>query len=280
MQYDIFSVGDNIADYYPEEKRVYAGGGAYNTAVIAKRLGAKAAYYGVFGTDKNAKFLYETLKKEKVAYPVNDIRKGRNALSIVRRQGSEAVIEAVDKGVYKNLKINKNVLGIIKNSKIVHSNIYSYFENYLPKLHYKTKLSFDFSYLRNREYIEDIIPRVDIAFFSESKDQEDPEAFLDWLSQFELEAVILTLGEDGVLMQLGEEIIREKSLPVEAVDTLGAGDALTAAFLTSLAKNEKDYHHALAEGLKTAAKYCKVRGALGVSEPREEEQIIHKNVHQ
>jgi len=58
MQYDIFSVGDNIADYYPEEKRVYAGGGAYNTAVIAKRLGAKAAYYGVFGTDENAKFLY------------------------------------------------------------------------------------------------------------------------------------------------------------------------------------------------------------------------------
>jgi len=172
------------------------------------------------------------------------------------------------------------VLEIIKNSKIVHSNIYSYFEDYLPRLHYKTKLSFDFSYLRNREYIEDIIPRVDIAFFSESKDQEDPEAFLDWLSQFELEAVILTLGEEGVLMQLGEELIREKSLPVEVVDTLGAGDALTAAFLTSLAKNEKDYHQALAEGLKTAAKYCKIRGALGVSEPREEEQIIHKNVHQ
>ena len=280
MQYDIFSVGDNIADYYPEEKRVYAGGGAYNTAVIAKRLGAKAAYYGVFGTDKNAKFLYETLKKEKVAYPVNDIRKGRNALSIVRRKGSEAVIEAVDKGVYKNLKINKNVLEIIKNSKIVHSNIYSYFEDYLPKLHYKTKLSFDFSYLRNKEYIEDIISKVDIAFFSESKSQEDPEAFLDWISQFELEAVILTQGEDGVLMQLGEKLIREKSLPVEVVDTLGAGDALTAAFLTYLAKNEKNYDQALAEGLKTAAKYCKVRGALGVSETREEEQIIHKNVHQ
>jgi fructoselysine 6-kinase len=144
MEYDIFSVGDNIADYYPEEKKVYAGGGAYNTAVMAKRLGAKAAYYGVFGTDENAKFLYDTLKKEKVAYPVNDIRKGRNAVSIIKKVGSRAVVEAVDKGVYKSLKINKNVLEIIKNSKIVHSNIYSYFEDYLPKLHYKTKLSFDF----------------------------------------------------------------------------------------------------------------------------------------
>ena len=75
MSYDIFVVGDNIADYYQEEKKIYAGGGAYNTAVIAKRLGAKSAYYGVFGTDENAKFLYNTLKKEGVAYPVNDIRK-------------------------------------------------------------------------------------------------------------------------------------------------------------------------------------------------------------
>jgi fructoselysine 6-kinase len=280
MQYDIFSVGDNIADYYPEEKKVYAGGGAYNTAVIAKRMGAKAAYYGVFGTDANAKFLFETLKKENVAYPVNDIRKGRNALSIVKKEGARAVIEAVDKGVYKNLKINKNVLEIIKNSKIVHSNIYSYFEDYLPKLHYKTRLSFDFSYLRNKEYIKDIIPRVDIAFFSESKAQEDPEAFLDWLSQFELEAAVITLGEKGVLMKADNQLIREEALPVEVVDTLGAGDALTAAFLTYLAKNEKNYQKALAEGLQIAAKYCKVRGALGVSEPREEEQIIHKNVHE
>ncbi|SIQ52283.1 PfkB family carbohydrate kinase [Halanaerobium kushneri] len=280
MQYDIFSVGDNIADYYPEEKKVYAGGGAFNTAVIAKRLGAKAAYYGVFGTDDNAKFLFETLKKEKVAYPVNDIRKGRNALSIIRKAGNKAIVEAVDKGVYKNLKINKNVLEIIKNSKIVHSNIYSYFEDYLPQLHYKTKLSFDFSYLRNKEYIEDIISKVDIAFFSESKDNEDPAAFLDWVSQFEVEAAILTLGDQGVLMKTGDNLIKETSLPVEVIDTLGAGDAFIAAFLTYLAKNEKNYQKALTKGLQTAARYCKVRGGLGVFQPREEEQKIYKNVHE
>ena len=279
MEYDIFSVGDNIADYYPEEKKVYAGGGAFNTAVIAKRKGAKAAYYGVFGTDENAKFLYDTLKKEKVAYPVNDIRKGRNAVSIIKKEGSRAVVEAVDKGVYKNLKINKNVLEIIKNSKIVHSNIYSYFEDYLPRLHYKTKLSFDFSYLRNRSYIEDIISKVDIAFFSESKKEENREEFLDWVSKLGVEVAVLTQGADGALMKIGDKLIKEKALPVKAVDTLGAGDAFTAGFLTYLAKEEKNYQKALAEGLKTAAKYCKVRGGLGVSQSREDDVIIHKNVH-
>lgn len=280
MRYDIFSVGDNIADYYPKAKKVYAGGGAYNTAVIAKRLGAKAAYYGAFGTDQNAKFLYDTLKKEKVAYPVNDIRKGRNAVSIIDREGSRSVVRAVDKGVYKNLEINKNVLEIIKNSKIVHSNIYSYFEDYLSRLHYKTQISFDFSYLRNRKYIEDIIRKVDIAFFSESKNEENSEEFLKWVSNLGVDAAVLTLGENGVLMQLGDKLIKKDALPVEAVDTLGAGDAFTAGFLTYLTKEEKNYQKALAEGLKTAAKYCKVKGALGVFQKRDQEVKIHNNFHQ
>lgn len=283
MNYDIFAVGDNVADYYPEEKSVYAGGGAYNISVISKRLGAKSAYYGVFGTDENAKFLYDTLKKEKVAYPVNDIRKGRNAVSIIKKEGAESKVEAVDKGVYKNLSINKNVLEIIKNSKIVHSNIYAYFEDYLPKLHYKTTLSFDFSHLRNENYIKDIIPKVDIAFFSKSKKEEDPKQFLKWVSKLGVEVAILTQGENGVLMKIEDEMIEKKALKTELVDTLGAGDAFIAAFLTSLTKEdkeEKNYKKALNEGLKTAAKYTKVKGSLGVSEPRKEEVEIYNNVHE
>lgn len=279
MSYDIFVVGDNIADYYQEEKKIYAGGGAYNTAVIAKRLGAKSAYYGVFGTDENAKFLYNTLKKEGVAYPVNDIRKGRNAVAIISREGAKALVEAVDKGVYKNLSINKNVLEIIKNSKIVHSNIYAYFEDYLPKLHYKTRLSFDFSYLRNKEYIKDIIPKVDIAFFSESKEEEDPNEFLNWISKLGVEIAVLTQGADGVLMKVGDQIIAKEAHPADVVDTLGVGDAFIAAFLNSLIKNEQNYRLALDEGLKSSAKYCKVKGGLGIFQKRDKAPKIYNNVH-
>ncbi len=280
MNYDIFAVGDNIADYYPEEKKIYAGGGAYNVAVISKRLGAKSAYYGVFGTDENAKFLYDNLKKEKVAYPVNDIRKGRNAVSMIKKEGAEARVEAVDKGVYKNLNINKNVLEIIKNSKIVHSNIYAYFEDYLPKLHYKTKLSFDFSYLRNKDYIKDIIPKVDIAFFSRSKKEENPQEFLNWVSKLGIEIVVLTQGANGVLMKIKDEIIKEKALKTEVVDTLGVGDAFIAAFLTSLTKEEKNYKKALNQALEVATKYCKVKGSLGIFEPRKNAVKIYNNVHE
>lgn len=280
MEYDIFSVGDNVADYYPEEKKVYAGGGAYNTAVIAKRLGARAAYYGVFGTDENAKFLYDTLKKESVAYPVSDIRKGRNAVSIIQKNGVESEVDQVDKGVYKSLAINTNVLNIIKNSKIVHSNIYSYFEDYLPRLHYKTRLSFDFSYLRNKDYIEDVIRKVDIAFFSENKKDENPEEFLEWVSNFGVEAAVLTQGENGVLIKVGDDLLKKDAVSTEIIDTLGSGDAFIAAFLTQLIKEENNFEKAAAEGLKTAAKYCKVKGALGVFQARDKAVKIYNNFHE
>lgn len=280
MSYDLFSVGDNVADYYPEEEKVYAGGSAYNVAVIAKRLGAKTAYYGTFGVDENAKFLHNSLKKEKVAYPVSDIRKGRNAVSIIEKENGISEVKAVDKGVYKGLDINQNVLKLIKDSKIVHSNIYGYFEDYLSKLHYQTRLSFDFSFLRNKDYIKEIIRKIDIAFFAESKNNEDPEKFLQWVSNLGVEIAVITLAEKGALMAVGDEIFYKEALETEVVDTLGAGDAFIAGFLSSLVKAEKNYNKALNSALETASKYCRINGSLGVSEKRTEAVKIHKNIHE
>lgn len=285
MQYDIFAVGDNVADYYPEQKRIYAGGGAYNTAVIGKRLNLKTAYYGAFGTDENAKFMYNTLKKEKVAYPVSDIRKGRNAVSIVEKNSGEANIKAVDKGVYKNLSLNENVLDLIKKSKIVHTNIYSYFEDYLAKLHYQTKLSFDFSYLRNKEYLEEILKKVDIAFFSEARQKEDQTAFIDWALQQGPEVVVLTRGENSALLKSGQIELEIETQTIKTVDTLGAGDAFISAFLTSLIRDfkpdepEKYYQLALKKAEQIAAKYCQINGSLGIFADRQEDVIIYNNIH-
>jgi len=278
MQYDIFSVGDNVADYYPEQKKIYAGGGAYNTAVLAKRAGSKAAYYGTFGTDENAKFLYQALRKERVAYPVNDIREGLNAVSIIKKVNGESSVEKVDKGVYKGLKIGKSALDLIKNSKIVHSNIYSYFEDYLKKIHYKTKISFDFSHLRNMEYIQEIMKRVDIAFFSGVEADGDPYEFLNRVSELGAEAVILTRGAEGALMKFDGEITEREADSAEIIDTLGAGDAFIAGFLSS-AVDDSDYKKALDNAVKSAANNCSINGSLGIFEKRKKDIIIHRDYH-
>ena len=46
---------------------------------------------------------------------------------------------------------------------------------------------------------------------------------------------IVTLGEHGVVASLGgERLLRIPSLPVKAVDTVGAGDAFVGAFVAAL----------------------------------------------
>lgn len=279
MKYDIFAVGDNVADYYPEQKKIYAGGGAYNVAVISRRLGAKTAYYGAFGTDQNAKFLYDTLKKEQVAYPVNDIRKGRNAVSIIEKNDGISSVKGVDKGVYKNLSLNKAVLEIINNSKIVHTNIYSYFEDYLKKIEDKAIISFDFSHLRNKSYISEISKLVDIAFFSTPKIDENPQQFIDWAAEQGAEVVILTLAGEGVLMKYEDQLIKKEAHQTKLKDTLGAGDAFIAAFLNTI-KDSKNYESALEAGLAQAAKNCQINGSLGVAALREEDIVLQNDIHQ
>jgi len=278
MQYDIFSVGDNVGDYYPSQKKIYAGGGAYNTAVNARRLGKKSAYYGTFGTDDVAKFLYDVLRKENVAYPINDIREGRNAVSVIKKEEGENRVEKIDKGVYKGLKIGSSVLELIKDSKIVHSNVYSYFEDYLKKLKYRTKISFDFSHFRNKEYIEEIIKDVDIAYFSKPEITEDPEEFINWAYELGPEVVILTQGAAGAYMKFDDKLINKEAISKDVVDTLGAGDAFIAGFLSTYLDFE-DYETAFEGALKNAAENCKINGSLGISQSREKEIKIYKDYH-
>ena len=80
-------------------------------------------------------------------------------------------------------------------------------------------------------------------------------------------------------MAANEQIIKKDSLPTEVIDTLGAGDAFTAAFLGVLAGENSSYQKALTEGLKSAAKYCRIKGALGVYEKRDQPPKIYNNFH-
>jgi len=247
-------------------------------AVMTGRMGKKTAYFGTFGTDENAKFMFDNLKKSRVAYPLTDIKKGRNAISIVEMNNGKSQSKGVDKGVYKKLDINDAQLKIIANSKIVHTTAYSYFEDYIKKLRFKTKISFDFSYIRKKEYLKELLRRVNFAFFSESKDRENEEEFVNWASEQGAEVVILTRGKNQVLMKYDDRLIKKEVSEIEVIDDLGTGDAFIAGFLSSAAEG-KAYEKCLDTAVKIAAKYCRVKGSLGVSKPVENEMILFQNVH-
>ncbi len=71
-----------------------------------------------------------------------------------------------------------------------------------------------------------------------------------------LSAVVLTLGEQGVLIYTQTEMTHLPAIAVEAVDTTGAGDAFSGALATALAEDRE---------LIEAVKFANAAGAAAVT---------------
>jgi fructokinase len=84
--------------------------------------------------------------------------------------------------------------------------------------------------------------------------------------------VVLTRGPDGAVASLDGTEVEVPAVPVDVVDTVGAGDSFTAGLLHSLWRaghldrrltgtGPDDVREAMAFAVRVAARTCSVRGA-------------------
>ncbi len=74
--------------------------------------------------------------------------------------------------------------------------------------------------------------------------------------------VVMTMGEHGSIAYDGEKVYRGEAMPVEVVDTLGAGDSYIAAFLCSRLEG-MNIQDSMKEGHRAATEICKRLGGWG-----------------
>lgn len=84
-------------------------------------------------------------------------------------------------------------------------------------------------------------------------------------------AFAITLGKEGTLMGLNGQTFIVPSIPVQPVDTTGAGDAFVGAVLYQLSDktltaiknmNEKEWTHVITNANKAGARTCEYMGAM------------------
>ena len=96
----------------------------------------------------------------------------------------------------------------------------------------------------DREWIERSLCRATIVKLNDDEVQvlaamlgtnaSDITTFAKWLlSQFDIDLACITRGGDGCLLVCKNETVDVAGLPVQVVDTVGAGDAFTAALIQS-----------------------------------------------
>ena len=263
------------------ERVFHSGGGPVgNALVIASKLGLDCSIVGAFADDAAGRFLLDDFKK----YGVNtdEAKKISGATTftsyIILSEKTKTRTCVFDRGTIKDdpAFIDERA---IKNADILHLD-----GNYLncaikaakiAKEHH-VKICMDAGGLY--EGIERLLPFADILIpsaefakgFTRKKDVK--EAMKTLYEKFSPEILVVTDGSNGGYYYDNGSIAKYDSVPVNALDTNGAGDTFHGAFLAAYAKGNGVFHCCLFAS-KVAAYKCE---HIGVREFDLSEKIIDK----
>ena len=261
----VLGIGDNTVDRYVDQGKMYPGGNAVNVAVHAQRLGHAASYIGCLANDDAGMLIYHALMKEGVNISHVQQMDGKNAFCDIRLIKGDRVFGEFSEGVVDQLTLSVADLEYIATFDLVHTSVYSFLDDDLPLIRSRAKfLSYDFSSEWDRPFLAQILPLLDFALISNPvKDIRANTDLLKWTCRQGPGMAMATSGDKGAVVYDGDNFYFQPIVPTDAVvDTLGAGDAFAACFLTQVLENDS-IKDALQEAAVYAAKTCTEYGAFG-----------------
>ena len=247
---DLILSGDVVPEFGQVEKIVdnavlAIGSSSAIFACGAARLGLKVAFIGVCGDDVFGRFMLEEMQKRGVDVSHVLVREGGDTgLSVILNKGSDRAI-LTHPGLIAELKASDVTDSLLRQARHLH--VASYFlqtnlQPDLPMLFRRARAlglttSLDPNYDPSEKWIGfDELLSVTNVFMPNQKEalSLSGEANLDFAAGrlgSKVQALAIKLGEDGALgIQHGEKV-RVASIPVNVIDTVGAGDSFDAGFI-------------------------------------------------
>lgn len=257
----IATVGEGDMDVYNNLGTCYPGGNAANVGVQLFRLGAQVSFVGAVGTDDYGRQVIEKLQKEGLDTSHMQVLPGETAVSEVEFIDNERVFGDYHEGVMPDFKLTEGDIAFLGGHELVHSAIWGEVHDDLHKIHANTLVSFDFAdKLEGHPVTEIAIRHCDYAFFSHTEDSPYIRDFLQKTQKLGPKVVIATLGAGGSLAWDGQRFYECGIVPVEVVDTMGAGDSYIAGYICGVVQG-KSIADCMWQGAETAAKCIQYMGA-------------------
>lgn len=277
----LLTVGDNVVDRYPDRGVLYPGGNTVNVAVHGRRCGVGTGYIGAVGTDFAGRTVLDALVAEGVDTSLLRVVEGPNARADVRVVDGNRVFGHGDVGVSR-LRLAPADFAAAAAATLVHTGECSMVEDQLADLAAASvRLSFDFSE-RPHDYVAEHAPLVDIAIRSlPSASIDDAVAEARRIQSLGPGLVAVTMGAGGAVAVQGEHVVHSPAPATAVVDTLGAGDAFIARFLTGVIA-DAPLSTLVGDATAYASASCAAYGAFGyetpIDGPRATLNPIHKGV--
>ena len=256
----VASVGDNCIDLYEEPVALSAvGGNALNVAVAWRRTGLLAEYLGAVGSDDAGTRIRAALEREDVANDRLRTLPGRTGETRIRRtpQG-ERVFVAEDYGVSADYAPTAADLEHLRKLDHVHVANVSHPEVIDAIRGADARVSWD---LGQRRPLPPL-PGLDLVLLSMPKGSGDEAAARTAREAVEAGAAtaLVTHGPAGSVACEGGRVVSMLAVPVEVVDTCGAGDAYLAQFVVERLRGGA-LETCMEAGAEAAARCCATLGA-------------------
>ena len=234
------AVGDNCMDVYDRTGDAYPGGNPVNVAVYTVRLGGRASYTGVVGTDPYGERMRAAIAAKGVDVSHLKTADGATAVSHVEIVDGDRVFGDYEEGVMADFRLDEGDLDFLAAHDLVVTGLWGMIAGDLPRLRERgVPVAFDFADKPEDPTVDAAIPWVDYAFFSRDEGtEEELREFLRAMRARGPRIVVATRGERGSLAYDGERFYEQGIVPCEVVDTMGAGDSFIAGFLFGLLRGE------------------------------------------
>jgi fructoselysine 6-kinase len=256
----LVAVGDNCLDVYLTKNAMTVGGNALNVAAHWRAAGRASRYFGAVGRDVEGDVILEEVAK--AGLDPNDVerRPGQTAVTLLREINGDRKFLLEDLGVGTDYMPAEPLFPAIAAADWVHLGTNANPDLVRRLVAGRVRFSVDVSTAHGG------IPLlgVPIVFASGPDEPDAPVAPLaDRLRRAGALQVVVTCGSRGAFFQGGTgELLHAPAVPVDVIDTCGAGDSFIAAFLAAAQVDRKHPAEALREAAAAAAATCRYVGGF------------------
>ena len=227
------TVGDNCIDRYLALKQSTVGGNAVNVAVHLAAAGLAVAYFGAVGSDGEGQRILAALRENGVDASGARVLAGTTAFTdIAVDTAGERIIAFEDFGACAGYRPTAAETDALRRCRHVHIGWLDDGGALKDALAASgTSVSQDLSVSQAPDHGKS--EGLAIAFISAGPSIEDGRRLLAEALAGGARTAVVTCGASGSLAGNGLEMAETGVLPVEVVDTLGAGDTFIAGFVAA-----------------------------------------------
>ncbi|MDP3914705.1 MAG: carbohydrate kinase [Bacteroidota bacterium] len=272
----ILCIGEILWDNLPSGAK--PGGAPMNVALHLNRIGQKVSISSKVGNDDQGKKLIAFLEDSGLQTDLIQIDETLPTSEVLVHldENNNATYEICEPVAWDKLVLTDSLISQAKTSGLIiygtlasrnpetRNTILQLLENDVVKLiDVNLRQPYD-----TREIVEQLILKSDIVKLNDeelgvfgqwyNKHKHDEKSLVKWFAEeYNSKMVIVTKGDKGALLYSDGVFYDHPGFKVDAVDTVGAGDAFLAGFIAALSEgktNDKALEFACAAGAFVASK--------------------------